>query len=167
MLKATVPDTRDKLLCPSSQPGVEGARVLGVVQQTGHGVEVTYLEEALPATPDVLAMASPLQPTEVFRLAAVCQTERCPHFDGTSCGLAARIVRILPAVVDQLPGCQVRAECRWFRQEGAAACRRCPQISTVNYDAPENMQRVIQLPPDKKIPWRTRDEGASIDTVGL
>lgn len=147
MLKTTATSTRDTLLCPSSQPGVEGARVLGVVQQTASGPDVSYLDEPLPATPDVLVMAAPAQPTEVFRLAATCQTNRCPHFDGTNCGLAARIVQILPAVVDELPQCQIRPECRWFRQEGAAACRRCPQISTVNYYASETMQNVIKLPP--------------------
>jgi hypothetical protein len=147
MLKPTVSSTLDTLLCPSSQPGMEGARVLGVVQQTANGPEVTYLDEPLLATPEVLAMAAPVHPTEVLRLAARCQTNRCPQFDGTNCGLAARIVQILPAVVDQLPQCQIRPECRWFRQEGAAACCRCPQISTVNYDPPETMRRVVKLPP--------------------
>src|SRR5271154_2375501 len=147
MLKSTAPSTRDTLLCPSSQPEVEGVRVLGVVQHTASGPEVTYLDQPLFATPDVLAMAAPAQPTEVFRLAAPCQTSRCPHFDGTNCGLAARIVQILPAAVDRLPLCQIRPECRWFRQEGAAACRRCPQISTVNYNPSETMRSVVKLPP--------------------
>jgi hypothetical protein len=125
---------------------VKGVRVLGVVERTGEGFEVSYLNEPLAATPEVLALASPAHPTEVFRLAAVCQTDRCPHFDGANCGLATRIVQILPAVVDKLPRCQIRSECRWFHQEGAAACRRCPQISTVNYDASATMQRVVNLP---------------------
>jgi hypothetical protein len=135
------------LLCPSSQPGVENARVLGVVQQTSEGVEIAYLDEPVPATTDVLRMADPAHPTEVFRLAAECQTTRCPHFDGATCGLASRIVKILPAVVSDLPRCQIRGECRWFRQEGAAACHRCPQISTVSYDGSETVQRVVALPP--------------------
>jgi hypothetical protein len=79
------------------------------------------------------------------RDALVCPSSQ--HFDGANCGLATRIVSILPAVVEQLPDCQIRSDCRWFRQEGAAACRRCPQISTVNYEASEAMQAVIQLPP--------------------
>jgi hypothetical protein len=147
MLKPTSPSKRDTLLCPSSQPEVPGVRVLGVVDQTPGGPEVSYLEKPIPATPGVLAMSAPLLPTEVFRLAAPCQTHHCPHFDGTNCGLATRILQILPAVVDQLPPCQIRSECRWFHQEGAAACRRCPQISTVNYKASETMQAVVNLPP--------------------
>jgi hypothetical protein len=147
MLKPALSSTHQPLLCPSSQPGVAGARVLGVVEQTPSGPEVSYLERPIEATAEVLALAAPLQPTEVFRLAAPCQTHGCPHFDGTDCGLATRIVQIMPAVVDQLPPCQIRHECRWFRQEGGAACRRCPQISTVNYDASETMQAVVNLPP--------------------
>jgi hypothetical protein len=126
---------------------VAGARVLGVVEQTPSGPEVSYLERPIEATAEVLALAAPLHPTEVFRLAAPCQTHGCPHFDGTDCGLATRIVQIMSAVVDQLPPCQIRHECRWFRQESGAACRRCPQISTVNYDASETMQAVVNLPP--------------------
>ena len=147
MLASTLPGTRDTLLCPSSQPGIDGARVVGVVQQTADGREIAYLDELLPATPDVLAMAAPFHPAEVFRLAAPCQTSRCPHFDGANCRLATRIVQILPAAVDRLPQCRIRPECRWFRQEGAAACQRCPEIATVNYHASEAMQNVIQLPP--------------------
>lgn len=134
MLEGTIPKERDSLLCPSSQPRVEGARVLGVVQRTPSGSEVIYLDETVMATPDVLAMTQPFQPTELLRLAAPCQTGECPHFDGTNCSLTARLVQLLPTVVDQLPRCQIRPESQWFRQEGTAACRRCPQISTVNYD---------------------------------
>lgn len=146
MLK-TAPSTQNTLLCPSAQPTVEGGRVLGVVEAVGDGFEVSYLDQHLAVTPDVLALAAPAPPTEVFRLAAPCETHRCPHYDGSDCSLVTRIVQIMPAVVDQLPRCQIRPECRWFHQEGAAACRRCPQVSTVNYDASETMQSVVNQPP--------------------
>jgi len=151
MLK-TAPSTQNTLLCPSAQPAMEGGRVLGVVEQVGDGFEVSYLDEPLAVTPDVLALSAPARPAEVFRLAAPCQTHRCPHYDGSDCSLVTRIVQILPAVVDQLPRCQIRPECRWFHQEGAAACRRCPQVSTVNYDASPTMQNVINLPPVVQMP---------------
>jgi len=137
----------EPLLCPSSQPGFEQCRILGVVQQGPQGPEVAYLNEYLPASAEVLDMAAPANPTEVFRLAAVCQTGNCPHFDGADCRLATRIVQILPAVVSTLPACLIRHECRWFRQEGAAACQRCPQIATINYQASETMQQVAGVPP--------------------
>src|SRR5262249_13535523 len=135
------------LVCPSSHPGVAGASVLGVVQPTPHGPSVAYLDAPLAATPDILALTGSAHPTEILRFAATCQTHRCPHFDGTDCGLATRIVQLLPEVVDELPRCSIRPACRWFRQEGAAACRRCPQIATMTGDASETTQRVVQQPP--------------------
>src|SRR5215472_16670919 len=133
-------------LCPSAQPGMDGCRVLGVVQQDGPTPMLQYLSEPLPATPEVLAMAAPLKATEVFRLAATCAEHKCPHFDGADCRLATRIVQILPATVDTLPLCIIRKQCRWFSQEGGAACKRCPEITTVTYDVSPQVQEVSGLP---------------------
>jgi len=105
-----------------------------------------YLDQPLPATPEVLALAASLKPTEVFRLAATCAEHKCPHFDGADCRLAARIVRMLPPAVDALPPCTIRRDCRWFSQEGAAACRRCPEITTVTYDLFQQAREVSGLP---------------------
>jgi hypothetical protein len=120
------------LLCPSSHPSVEGCQVIGIVEQAAGGPEVAYLNEHIAATPEVLDLAGPANPGEVFRLAAPCQTRTCPHFDGGACGLITSIVKTLAPVVDALPPCLIRKECRWFHQEGAAACHRCPQVVTVN-----------------------------------
>ena len=133
-------------LCPSAQPGMERCSVLGVVRQGGPAPAVHYLNQLLPATPSILAMAAPLKPTEVFRLAATCAEHKCPHFDGTDCRLATRVVQILPAVVDALPPCVIRKECRWFSQEGGAACKRCPEITTVSYDLSAQVREVSGLP---------------------
>lgn len=99
-------------LCPSAQPGMDNCTVLGVVQHEGSTPAIVYLNQILPATSEVLAMSAPLRPTEVFRLAATCAEGRCPHFDGTDCRLATRIVNMRPPVVDALPLCMVRKECR-------------------------------------------------------
>ncbi|PPD02413.1 MAG: hypothetical protein CTY36_09275, partial [Methylocystis sp.] len=87
-------------LCPSAQPGMDRAMVLGVVRQDGPSPVVQYLNERLPATPEVLALSAPLKPTEIFRLAATCAEHKCPHFDGADCQLATRVVKMLPAAVD-------------------------------------------------------------------
>lgn len=133
-------------LCPSAQPGMDDCRVLGVVQQDGPTPRVVYLNELLPASEEILALAAPLKPTEVYRLAATCAEHKCPHFDGADCRLATRVVQILPAVVDALPPCTIRKDCRWFSQEGGAACRRCPEITTVSYDLSETTREVSGLP---------------------
>ncbi len=133
-------------LCPSAQPGMDNCNVLGVVQNDGPKPMVLYLNKPLPATPDVLAMAAPLKPTEVFRLSGTCAEHACPHFDGADCQLATRVARMLPAVVDALPPCIIRKDCRWFSQEGGAACLRCPEVTTVTYDTSPEMQAVSGLP---------------------
>src|SRR5215470_10955155 len=133
-------------VCPSAQPGMENCRVLGVVDQEAPKAKIVYLTEILPATNDVLALSAPLKPTEVFRLSATCAEHKCPHFDGVDCRLAMRIVTMLPAVVDDLPPCTIRKHCRWFSQEGAAACKRCPEIVTVSYDLSPMVREVSGLP---------------------
>jgi hypothetical protein len=133
-------------LCPSAQPGMDNCRILGVVQQDGPTPMLGYLNEPVPATPDLLAMAAPLKPTEVFRLAATCAEHACPHYDGADCRLATRVVQLMPAVVTLLPPCLIRKECRWYSQEGGAACTRCPGIATVSYDVSPTAQAVSGLP---------------------
>jgi hypothetical protein len=125
---------------------MDRAMVLGVVQQDGPRPVVEYLNARVPATPEILALAAPLKPTEVFRLAATCAEHKCPHFDGADCRLATRVAKMLPPVVDSLPPCTIRKECRWFAQEGAAACVRCPEITTISYDLSPQVREVSGLP---------------------
>jgi len=112
--------------CPSAQPHMREPRVLGVVRNG----ETSYLAEHVPLTDELLALAEPAGHSRVLRIAARCEENACTHFDGVNCRLAARIVQMLPAVSDALPACLIRAECRWYRQEGRPACTRCPQIVT-------------------------------------
>ena len=128
-------------LCPSAQPDMAEARVIGVVERSADEPRVAYLNEPLPVTNELLAMAGSVKPTEVFRFGARCEERACSHFDGTRCQLATRIVQILPAVSEALPACVIRAECRWFAQEGRAACMRCPQVVTEMPQASETMRR--------------------------
>src|SRR5262249_38837610 len=86
--------------CPSAQPGMTDARVLGVVSGEADAPRLAYLNERVPATPELLAEAAPAEPGEVFRLAARCEQSRCTHFDGGRCQLAARIVESLAVVSD-------------------------------------------------------------------
>jgi hypothetical protein len=130
--------------CPSAQPDMENCRVFGVRHPTPDGPQTAYLDQAIAATPEVVAMAAPAPPTEVLRLAATCEESRCVHFDGTDCRLASRIVTLLPPVVSVLPRCAIRAECRWFHQEGRAACLRCPQVVTELPDASPALRLAAQ-----------------------
>jgi hypothetical protein len=119
-----------RMMCPSAQPEMSDAVILGVRSGDAETPYVSYLDEPAPVSDELLALANPLKPTEVFRFAGRCEERACRHFDGSRCRLATRIVQILPAAVESLPSCKIRHECRWFRQEGRAACVRCPQVIT-------------------------------------
>jgi hypothetical protein len=133
-------------LCPSAQPGMDNCNVLGVVQRDGPKPLLLYLRSPVPATDAVLAMTAPLKPTEVYRLSATCAEHKCPHFDGADCRLATRIVKGVAPAVDALPPCIIRKDCRWYSQEGGAACLRCPEITTVTYDLSPETQAISGLP---------------------
>jgi hypothetical protein len=123
--------------CPSAQPDMEGSVVFGVIGGTVEEPRVGYLEQPLPVTEETLALADPVKPTEVFRFAAPCAGSACQHFDGSRCRLAQRTVQMLPAVVSRLPACRIRPKCRWWQQEGPAACFRCPLVVTETYNPSE------------------------------
>ncbi|MBW4565264.1 MAG: nitrogen fixation protein [Mojavia pulchra JT2-VF2] len=133
--------TAQTTLCPSAKPEFVDAVVFGVVAGAAAAPHIAYLKQPLPITDELLAKASPVTPAEIFRAATSCAQLGCQHFDGKDCRLAMRIVEKLPAVVEQLPPCSIRRDCRWWQQEGKAACMRCPQIITDNYSPSEQLRQ--------------------------
>jgi hypothetical protein len=140
------------LKCPSAQPGMTEVHVLGVISRDAEPPRLAYLDEPAAATPEILALAAPIAVAEVFRLSARCEQSKCTHFDGSRCQLAVRIAKLLPEVVDDLPACNIRRECRWFRQEDRAACLRYPQIVTGNHEADARLQEVAGMPEGATVP---------------
>lgn len=128
-------------LCPSARPESVNGVIFGVVSGTATAPRIAYLKQPLPITDELIAKASPVTPAEIFRTAASCVESGCQHFDGKDCRLAMRIVDKLPVVVEELPPCSIRKDCRWWQQEGKLACMRCPQIVTDNYSASEQLRQ--------------------------
>ena len=137
-------DTSDRAtsggLCPSAQPDMRDPMVIGVVADMD-APEVRYLNERLPLDAGLLRRAGDA-PGRVLRLAARCEEKLCSHFDGEKCQLATRVARMLAPVVDRLPACAIRRDCRWFAQEGGAACLRCPQVMTESAMVSETFRKV-------------------------
>lgn len=125
--------TDKEILCPSSQPQIKESKVFGLVNGTVEKPRVTYLKSPQLVTEELIALSEPVTPTEVFRIAAPCAAKGCQHFDGVNCGLASKIVEHFPIVEEVSPTCSIRQDCRWYQQEGKAACLRCPQVITNNY----------------------------------
>ena len=133
--------TNAKPLCPSAQPEMAGSVVFGVVSGTVEEPRLAHLVEPQPVTDELLALSDPVKATEIFRFAAPCAGNACQHFDGSNCRLAKKIVQLLPEVVAGLPPCRLRPNCRWWQQEGKAACMRCPQVVTENYSPSEQLRQ--------------------------
>src|SRR5215469_3887374 len=120
--------------------------MIGVRGGSHEHPQIRYLETPVPLSAELLALAEPAAPTELYRIAARCEERACRHFDG-NCHLASRIVQILPAVVDVLPPCKIRQDCRWFQQEGRPACLRCPQVITL-IENPSEAFKLAATPPE-------------------
>lgn len=146
-LKAGLPLNRHhrlaQTLCPSSLPELPNSQIFGVVEGTVTAPKVTYLPVSMPVTPALLAAASPVDPTEVFRIAAPCIAGGCQHLSHGQCQLAQRMVTRLPEVTKSLPDCSIRPDCRWWQQEGKAACLRCPQLVRSNYEASPTLRQFM------------------------
>jgi len=136
--------TAKKTLCPSARPESEDSIVFGVIGGTETAPRLAYLKQTLPVTDELIAKASPVTPTEVFRMATPCATNRCINFDGKDCRLAKQILEKLPTVVEELPLCSIRRDCRWWMQGGKAACLRCPQVVTDSYNPSEVIRDIAK-----------------------
>jgi hypothetical protein len=131
------------LMCPSAEAEMSGSKIFGIVVGTPEDPYVVYLDRVKQIPPELLTLDSPVKPSEIFRIAATCIENSCQHFDGAKCRLTERIVAGLPPVTDRLPACAIRSTCRWWYQEGAAACLRCHQVVRDNYIASEQLIHAI------------------------
>ena len=129
--------------CPSSIPEIPGSEIFGIAEGTVDQPNVTYLDPPLPVTPELLAAADPVEPTEIFRFVGTCLEKGCRQFGNGQCQLAKRLVEGLPEVTQTLPTCAIRQRCRWWQQEGKAACLRCPQIVRTNYALSDPMRQAL------------------------
>ncbi len=114
-------------LCPSARCE-PGALVIGMVGADGR---VGYVRPALPVDEGFAERArSRGRPESAYRFAQPCAEGACAYWDG-GCRVARMAVEAFgDADPDHLPRCAIRAACRWFRQEGGAACRSCALVVT-------------------------------------
>ena len=131
-----------KLLCPSAQPRGKNSVLFGVVGGTDEAPRVEYLKQLVCVSDDSPELTALVEPSEIFRFASPCAGNACEHFDGSKCRLVSKTVKFLAEVVPELPRCQIRCNCRWWQQEGKAACRRCPQVVTTIYHPCEQIRKV-------------------------
>jgi len=132
-----------QVICPSAQVDQGGNMVIGVVAGTQDGsARVSLLPAPVPVQTVAHLIPEAIPATEVLRLAAPCAERKCAHFRDDRCTLASRIVARLPTVIDRLSKCAIRPSCRWWHQEGPAACFRCPAIVTEPFRVSDLMREV-------------------------
>jgi len=131
-------------LCPSARTTSPDARIIGVVGGTAQNPYVKPLMPPLEITEELLSLTEGVFPEEVYRVAAPCRDNQCMHFTRGDCSLIKRVITSLPPVTMRAPPCGVRADCRWWQQEGVAACLRCPQVVTDSYTANKEMMGLAE-----------------------
>jgi len=104
-----------------------GAVLIGIQSEEALG----FVTPALPLDEDfVTRVTAEGRPEQRFRFAEPCLERGCRQWTGSACGVIERIgFGEAPAV---LPACGIRARCRWFAQQGPAACGICPYVVTDN-----------------------------------
>lgn len=65
------------LSCPSAQPDMAEARVIGILSGTPEAPRIAYLKDEARIDPADLPDLGPLEPMQVFRFAARCEEGRC------------------------------------------------------------------------------------------
>lgn len=115
------------MLCPSST--AEPDSLLHGVVIDGR---VVPLERAVPVDDAFLAKARTVgEPRSRMRFAGPCLSAGCQHFTEGRCGVADRVVQPTSEPVSLQP-CAIRdLGCRWFKQNGPAACTACPTVVAI------------------------------------
>ncbi len=119
------------VMCPSARCE-PGAQLLGVILPSGR---VAYASGEVTVDEEFVAIAREGRtPEKRFRFTSPCVRGACRQWTGSSCGVIERL-RALPDLGGSdadLPPCVIRPRCRWYLQEGAAACAICPEVVTDN-----------------------------------
>jgi hypothetical protein len=110
---------------------MHGARPFGIIGGTATETRIAFFKKSAQDGFDWQTRYGDADATRLFRFAARCETTGCGHFAGGGCSLGHRVRTTLPAVVDALPACLIRASCRWHAEQGDDVCLRCPQVVTM------------------------------------
>lgn len=116
-------------MCPSA-PAHTGALLLGRFKEDG---SLAFAQKPLPvAAPFLAAAEAGGDIGKRFRFASPCMQSACSRWKDGKCLVATAAAQVANEPTTEkatgLPECSIRAQCRWFAQEGVVACRICPQV---------------------------------------
>ncbi|MBS1563248.1 MAG: hypothetical protein JST39_02615 [Bacteroidetes bacterium] len=121
---------KSSFLCPSA-PLYPGSKLLGIVKGDN---TVDILEEPLEVDDQFVASANTGKAAgQKFRFVNKCLKSGCEQWTGDTCGVIKRVIDAIDEKLlqDELPACSIRSSCRWFDQEGAAACKACTMVKYI------------------------------------
>ncbi len=90
---------------------------------------VKFFDRVLPLPDSVRPTLIARGALQSIRLTGPCLRGECLNFRGGICLLGKLVSDLADDGDDCLPACPIRAKCRWFDENGAAACQTCPQIT--------------------------------------
>jgi hypothetical protein len=116
----------ESLWCPSyvAKPNAE---LFGVVNKEGR---VHFLKQSIKIDDTFINETKNGRPAdERFRFTGKCVEGGCKHWiiGKEKCGLAALISQNSKEN-SIFPNCPIRLKCRWYAQEGTAACNKCSDV---------------------------------------
>lgn len=115
-------------LCPSARCE-SGNRLLGI--QTEGGGLARFLPPPVIDDTFVAAAQETGAPERRFRFAGTCAESACHQWQSGGCSIARMAsARSGDDAATSLPPCHIRSACRWFGQEGRAACLACAFVVT-------------------------------------
>lgn len=117
-------------MCPSTS--VENSTVfLGMITPAR---TVAYVTPEVPVASVRESLDESQGPLERrYRFAGPCVTDSCGFWTGDHCGLGAKLVESYQDTGEpqlDLPKCAIRRTCRWFAEQGPAACSPCSYVVT-------------------------------------
>lgn len=137
-------ERQQRAVCPSAR-AEPGASLVGVVGEDGR---VQYLKDRLEIDQHFIDLVSEDgRPEQRFRFANTCVEGGCQQWDGSKCRIVDNVRAILGPgeSLKRLPPCSIRPACRWFLQDGPAACSICPLVIT------DTAQPVAQHPAKRQV----------------
>jgi hypothetical protein len=119
---------RGQLDCPSMLPGLARGVIAKVVKNEER---LKFLAEEI-SVPTSLSLAVDSETVlKRARFVGLCRTVECGHWTGVSCRLGHAIASVEVQSAGELAPCAIRSSCRWFKENGSAACAPCQHVRYV------------------------------------
>ena len=117
------------VLCPSSSCD-DGSYLLGIVKEDR---KVLIANDLIKIDSKFVQIAKlGRKPEKRFRFANNCITTNCKQWQQGRCSVIDIALDALSPkeILEELPKCPIRTDCRWYKQCGGRACIICPEIIT-------------------------------------